>query len=378
MLEMIENIEIDPRNWEFVSLVHSERIYESGFVVNDKLLISFDNKSGGKVALSAIKPEISAPHYHIRPIDMGAAQWYSIECDISKESLDQVGQLVPCLDAASAQSVSLFALLRIFYEDGRSEDISSLQVELRRSRTQQAFPISLGDIPSLSHAQIAAARLIFFIEARNVAIDIYGLTIASVLGAKASYDDDSIARLRAAHDAGSPSLQMRRLSAQDDNLWTGEALEHRSIVPNVFLDFEPGSGRQMTVSRNGDSLDIDFTRTSDGGWRNLEFRFEGVANSGSVSALLYAKGAAGQHGRIEATLILREYDEKFVWEDTHIPVSLPLYSDKESELRLIDLSPLLSDKRDVHRFGIMLFLPPQAELLNVAEMDVFVFDRELV
>ncbi len=379
MLEVIESIEIDPENRDFVSLTRAERIHDFGFEISKGLRVSFEPNVGGKVALSAVNPEISAPHYRIRPIKMGAANWYSMEYDIAGKHLDNIGQIVPTLDAASPQSVTLFALLRIFYKDGRSEDVSSLQVELRRNRMAQAFPISLRDLPTLAHGEITTARLIFFIEARDVVLDVYGLTVTSVRTAKAHYGLEQVRRMRGVHAASpSPSLKRQRLDVDAEALWTGETSEHRPITPEVFLDFQPGEGRRMTVARQGGMLAVDFSETASGDWRNLEFRFEDVHNTGSITVLLYAKGKTGAGKPLEAGLVLREYDEDMVWEDTSIPVTLTLLAEEGGQLRRIDLSPLLSDKRNVHCFGIMMFLPPETEVLQIEEMDAFVFDREIV
>lgn len=378
MLEVIAKIDIDPTNWDLTSLTQDERIHSSGFQIASGLRVNFDPDSGGKIAFSAVCPEISSPHYRIKPIEMGAALWYSLEYDIAGEHLHNVGQIIPTLDASSSQSTTLFSLLRIFYNDGRSEDISSLQVEIRRNRTNQTFPISLDDLSSLSRGEIRAARLIFFIEARNVPLDIYGLTIISVPTVKLPYRINQIKRMRDAHAAGVPSIKRGHLDANVEPLSTGRCLEHRQISPGVFLDFQPGDDRHITVTRQAEKLLLDFSEASSGGWRSLEFRFEEVRNTGSISALVFAKGGAMAKYGLEAGLVLREYDANFLWEDTPLPVSLTLFSEERSELRLFDLSPLLSDKRDLHHFGIMVFLPQEAGMLEVEEMDVFVFDREII
>ncbi|MCM2563600.1 hypothetical protein M8756_15555 [Lutimaribacter sp. EGI FJ00015] len=374
MLKSIEIFQTDPNDWEFLALTQSMKVYSEGFSIRDVLSVKFDNASGGQVGVSANKPEVNDPYYRLCPIKMGGASWYSIEYEVPGAALSNVDQIIPCLDAASLKSVALFAVLRIFYENGRSEDISSAQIELRRDRRRQSFPISLGDIPARAD-QVKAVRVIFFVEARDVDIDIYGLTMATIEAAKTPDSIDTITRLRKAHQGGARSMQLLHLDAAKD-AWTGTAQKHRPIKKSIFLDFQPGEDRQMKVAQKRGCLAVDFAKTASGGWRNLEFRFKRVRNTGTIMAALYAKGRATPE--LEANLVLRSYDKKMNIEDTPIPVSVPLFPKDGSLLRMIDLSPLLTDKWHVHHFGIMVFLPPEAKVLEIEEMDVFIFDREVI
>ena len=374
MLKFIEIFRPNPNDWEFRALAQSMKVYSEDFSIQDALSVSFDSVIGGRIRLSAKNPKVNDPYYRLCPINMGGARWYSIEYEVPGAVLSNVDQIIPCLDAASKKSVALFAVLRIFYENGRSEDISSVQIELRRDRRRQSFPIELGDIP-VRAGQIKTARVIFFIEARDVDIDIYGLTLATIESVKTPDSIDTLTLLRRAHQSGVSTMQRLHLDAAND-AWTGVAHKHRPIKESIFLDFQQGDDRQMTVAQTPGGLAVDFSKTASGSWRNLEFRFDRVFNTGTIMAALYAKGRAARE--LDAALMLRSYDQKMDFEDTPIPVHVPLFPKDGSLLRMIDLSPLLTDKWHIHHFGIMVFLPPETTLLEIEEMDVFIFDSEVV
>lgn len=378
MLARIVDVHVDPNDWNFTALVSAEKVHRKGFVIKDGLRVSFDHKCGAEVSVRAVQPEVSAPYLTIKPINMGAARWYSIECDISDVAWSEVGQLVPCLDAASAQSVSLFSLLRVFYDNGKSEDFSSLQVELRRNRAVQAFPISMAGSLLLNRTSIKGATLILYLESRNVAIDFYGLSILSVAAAPTRYAASQIERLRAACDAGSPTLFRRSIQTQFSEIWTGPTMEFRQIGAGVFLDFEPGAGRSVGVERRENDLVFDFSRAASCGWRSVEFRFDGIIDTGFLSVLLHAKGVNGANGPTHATLILREYGDSSGWKDTNISTHFTLFSEEDTVQRFFDLSPLFKNRTAAHHFGIVIFLPPETIELSIEEFDVFVFDRQLV
>jgi len=378
MIKNILTFKADADDWEFLALRDTEKTCEDTFMIRDTLRVNFDSQAKGAITLCAIKPELSTPFYRLKPVNMGAARWYSIECDIAGDDLRDADQIIPCLDAASAQTASLFAVLRIFHDDGRSEDISSAELELRRPRKAHSFPIALSDLPELDRSKITSGKVIFFVEARDVSVDIFSLTIAAVAAVETIYTDDHTQRLRALHDSGAESLQMRRLHATMDDLWTGETHEHRALCDDIFLDMEPGEDRRIAVTQDAGRIGLDFTQTASGAWRNLEFRFRDIFNSGSMVAVISAKGQSPLDDGINAKLMVRQYGKNFAWEDVHVPVPFTLFSQDTSEQRVIDLSPLLSDTRHVHHIGLMVFLPRTAQTLELEKMEVFIFDREKI
>ena len=377
MIRTLGKFSVDPESTQFKKLLTKEMVHVKSFALGDQLNVKFDGKCDGSIALSAHRPKIGGAHYRIAPVNMGAASWYNIEFDIKGSDLRNIGQVIPCLEAASPKSLTLFSVMRFFYKNGRSQDVSSAQIELCRNRRRQSFPIQLDDLAHMPAEEIDYARVIFKIEARNVDIELYDLTIMGVENASAELAPDGAGALRAMGDSADFPMSRVFIIPQEKDIWTGTASQHRALSDGVFIDFEVGEGRQVKIAQKRNVASFDFRQTAASGWRNLEFRFTNVKNTGAVCALLRASGAHAGSNSIETNVILREYDENFKWQDSPLALKIPLFSKGSSVQQIIDLSPKLADSRQSHTFGILLFFPPETTELQISELEMFVFDRML-
>ena len=357
----------------FLSANQIEKNNTEDILIQDRLLVRFDHQRGETLEVSAIKPTNCAPFYRINPKNMGASEWYSIEYTPLIENTGNASFIIAVLDAASARSATVFVIFRIFYVDGRSEDISSRQIEIRKKRNSRAFWINTHDAESFTDSNIKYCRLIFFVEARNVSLDIYGLSITSATTASCEHDEKKTKRVPSNQNGTSLPLLKRTLSAKSKHLWKTKTRKPLTITENVFIDFEQGLGQEAKITRRDDNLILDFTKTT-GHWRTIEFRFNQVKNTGTVFAILHSQGMSLSASPLDVALVLREYDDDCGWTDAPIPFSLTLHSEKNVIQHLIDVSALLKNSHSYHRFGIFLFFPPETGSVAIKELEVSVFD----
>ncbi|WP_417808911.1 hypothetical protein [Thioclava sp.] len=289
MLEALGEFRVDPNDPSFVSLAQSDHPYTKDVLIQDSLRVNCGDRSGEKLKVSAMEPNNCDPFYRINPINMGASEWYSMEYVPSTKNVAGSGRIVALLDAASAQSATIFAICRIFYKNGRSEDISSRQMEIRKNREKRIFTIDIDDALLFSANNITSFHLLFFIEARNVAIDVYGLSITSIATTNSLHSANDIKRIRFSQKAKTLSRFQRVLGSNVRRVWKGKTNKHRALAKDVFIDFEQGSAIQTSVMHNDNKLIIDFSKAT-GRWRTLEFRFNEVKNTGTTFALLHFKG----------------------------------------------------------------------------------------
>lgn len=379
MLRSLGSLRVDPLSPEFVELRKNPKKHDGTFKISDDLFINFDNSSGGAVEVSAIEPIVGSPYYLIKPISLGGANWFSIEFGIDADNIHKLSQVIPSLDIASPGSATIYATLRLHYEDGRSEDVSSTQVEVKRNRVRQTFPIALGDLHAGISKPISRGTCIFFIEAREVELELYGFGITGIDKEAVTYSGTEIATLRDAAKLGKAEAQHKfALVPGDNRVESRRHLHHSPIADGVFIDFQADEGRAIEIKSSPTGVEMIFENMQPAQWRNFEFRFNDIRNSGNMLAIIrivgsthFSKTTRNQN----ALLAVREYDEHYKWSDTILDIPFRLSPKAGEQIAVIDLYPVLSDARLKHRFGLMVFLPEEVERVELSEMEAFVYDR---
>lgn len=379
MLRPLGTFRVDPSLPTFTEVEKSPKRYDSTFKIGNDLFVNFDNRDGGEVELGAVDPIIGSPYYIIKPVSLGGANWFTIEFGIDASNIHKLSQVIPYLDIASPGSVTLHSTLRLHYEDGRSEDISSTQIEIKRNRVRQTFPIALADLHSGVIRPLLRGTCIFFIEAREVELELYGFGITGVDKEAFSYSGTDIATLRNAAKQDTGSIQHKYAIIPGDNrVETQRHLHHVSIADGVFIDFQPAEGRAVDITSSPSGIEMAFENMQPAQWRNFEFRFDDIRNSGNMLAIIRIVGSthfANNTGNRNGLLAIREYDEHYKWADTLLDIPLRLSSQPGEQVAVIDLYPILTDSRLRHRFGLMVFLPEDVVRVEVSEMESFVYDR---
>lgn len=373
MLEARGEFRVDPNEESFSALAQSDPLRAQDILIQDRLRVSCAHNSGEMLEISAQKTNRCDAFYRISPVNMGASKWYSIEYAPLIENVGSSNQLVAILDAASMQSTTIFAICRIFHPDGRSEDVSSRQIEIRKKRKKHVFSINTDGAEIFLNDNIASCRIIFFIEARNVSIDIYGLDITSLATINQKNSAKNMEEIRSIQKTNVLPRLKRDLNAKSRRGWRTKTKEPWALAKNVFIDFEQGSEQEVAVTRRDKHLVVDFSKAT-GRWRTLEFRFNEVKNTETVFALLHFQGMKLSTPALEVTLVLRQYGDNARWTDVTIPVSLVLHAESKIEQHLIDVSSLLSNDHDYHRFGIFMFFPSGLGAVAIKELEVSVFD----
>jgi hypothetical protein len=268
-------------------------------------------------------------------------------------------------------------MLRVYFEDGTSTDISSLQIELNRGRGVHTFPMTFSDLPAGSLKNATRAILIFFIEARNVALDIFGFSAFGAKKVDYSLAAGDLKKLRDAAKNKGGAVQSKSLLSDRSSPWTGCARQHLPLCEGIFLDFETDGNRIVEVSNRDGRVCVDFSQVADAAWRNLEFRFDGVKNTGTLNMLVCLDGKVAKGPTVQATIVLREYSDDLTWKDRSTEVTLSFSDELQGRQVLLDLSPLLTDTRHIHHFGVMVFLPPETGEIEASLFEIFVYDRDL-
>lgn len=349
------------------------------FPLSKALMVSFESVEGGSVGFSSHRPAAGKPYCTIEPRGMGPSRWFSIELTLDLEQLRHVSQVIPVLEAGAARTVSLFAVLRYVLPNNHILDTSSTQIELRKGRRAYSLPISVGDLPEGSPARATSAKLIFFVEARDVALDLYGLTVVAVgLDDDALVHPDQVTQLRQLALAGDPGVRHASLDASE--LKPGERLQrHTSLSNGVFrIDIDSENGEFVRVARNEGSLVLDFSGAESARWRSLELRFDSVENSGDLRSLVRFCATAdyGEGGGQPIDCTLRYYGDNWDdWIDRAVLEPLDADSSHQERLTQFDISTLLAETGKPHNIGIMCFVPPGCRQLELHGFEVFLYHQ---
>lgn len=359
----------------FQALTHRPERGGAAFELAGGFHIVLGPGARGAVELDARVPFMDAPCYRLRPVGCAARSFYRIEYRLSAALLADLSALIPTLEASSPEGVTVFALLRLVRPDGGTADVGSAQIEVKRDRQLHSFPISLHDLPASDRTGVTEARLCFSIEARPAALHLHRLALHGVEARDDRLSQADLDTLRGLAARQSPRVRRAGITAQRGTGWTGRAEGHQRLADGVYLDFDPAAGRSATLSRADGRVEIAFEHLKDSGWRNLEFRFRDVHQSGSLILVLRAVDATGMQAVLRPRAILRQYDETGGWSDTPLRDPLPVFAGARDGQTKIDLSPLLDETRQIHRFGLMLFFPGEVDRLIFSEIEVFVIDR---
>lgn len=381
MLKNLVEFSVDSSSPDFCEVQNLPVKHDVSFRIGANLLVNFDNSKGGGVEVAAVNPIVGSPYYTIKPINLGGANWFSLEFDINESKLRKLSQIIPYLDVASPESLSLHATLRLHYEDGRSEDVSSTQIEIKRNRVRQNFPIALADLQSAITSPLKRGTCIIFIEAREADLMLYGFGITGVDKEEVRFSDAEVRDLRIAAAQRKGQVEHRyAITTGDNRVKSNRHLRHELIADGVFIDFEPAENRAIDIKSKKHSITMDFEGMSSARWRNFEFRFEEVKNNSNLQAVIRIVGStqlSGDKSNRNAILTVREYDQHYKWTDTVLDTPLRLSSRHGEQVAAIDLYPILTDSRILHSFGLMVFLPEDTVRVDLTEMEAFVYDKTL-
>jgi hypothetical protein len=365
---------VNAEHKDFLRFTGEPSSFTGTFKLIDKFSVHFDTAQGGSVTASSIQPPIGSPFIRISPVDMGAASWYSLEYPIDGTDLQDLGQVIATFDAATPQSATIFAVLRLVQPDKKFSDTSSTQVELRRDRKNYSFPIGLDEVTQDAIKTAEQARLIFFIEARDVDIDLFGLQVFGVPAAPASVDVAAIDNLRTVSKA--PDNALGHVGLDVDAFGKKRKLRHRQeVATDMNFDVDSGKRQHVIAIKNGAEVHFDFAKAPNTRWRTFEFVFNKVTNTGSITALINLDGdAAGQD--IELNCVVRQYsDVAGEWTDTRVLAKLPVSQTPNQTSVSVDLSRVFPDTKHDHNIGILLFIPVDCAALNLKTLEAFVYDK---
>lgn len=375
MLMTLRSVGVDVTDELFQKICLKPVLHDRGFMLAGRLRVSFDPSKGGRVRLAGVLPALGEAHWRLTPVNLGGADWYSIECDLPVGEMSGLDQIIPCLDVTCPRSTAMFALLRVFGRDGRSVDSSSTMVEVRHERRRHAFPICLSDLPAGILQGAQRATMIFFIEARAVDLHVYGMSVTGVRAATPVLSDDAHEALRATLPA--TEGQMRRLVLDAGAVaWAAGLLEGMTeLCPGIFLDLETGPGRAVALDVAAGSLTVDFNGLETAQWRSLEFRFADFVDTGAVQVAVRMMASTAGGDPVQAGMVLRQYkDEGAGFADSALAPPLMFYPSGPAQEQVYDLSARLPEDRASHAVGIMLFLPPSVMRLHVRRIEVTLFD----
>ena len=358
----------DRADASFAALCETPITPGQGFALLGRLTVSFDPSKGGRVRAAGRVPPHGAPHVRLSPLALGGAAWFTLEYDLVPGDLAGLECIIPSLDAACARKVTVFAVLRIEEAQGGTRDGSSTLIEIGQTRRRHAFPIALDMVTPDVLRQARRATVIFFIEARDVALDFYGLRLVGLLSAGPHLPDpDDAPRAEVA-----PLRRRLDVALASGREGPVEALS--AIAEDVFLDIEPGPDRAVAVMAAPAGLQLDFGAAAASAWRSLEFRFAEVADGGDLMAAIAVGAHTGQGGAVRATAVLRLYPGDVTgFRDIVLSGEIMIYPHGPAQEWVFPLSPHLPDTRATHDFGVMLFLPPDTGRLSVKALEVAVF-----
>jgi hypothetical protein len=328
----------------FAALCEAPITNATGFPLLGRLTVSFDPSKGGRVRAAGRVPPHGAPHVRLSPLALGGAAWFTLEYDLVPGDLAGLDCIVPSLDAACARKVTVFAVLRIEEGQGGSRDSSSTLIDIGQTRRRHAFPIVLDTIAPDVLRQARRATVIFFIEARDVALDLYGLRLVGLrsIGPHPVEPDDAprteTAPLRRRLDMAAVAGLGSPVDGPVDGL--------TAIAEGVFLDIEPGPDRAVAIMTAPAGLQLDFASTAASAWRSLEFRFADVADTGDLMAAIAVAAHTGQGGAVRAMSVLRHYpDDGSGFRDIVLSGEIMIYPHGPALEWVFPLSPHLPDTR---------------------------------
>jgi len=359
---------------DFLRFTNEPSSFTSPFQLMDTFSVHFDASKGGSVTATGIQPPIGSPFIRVSPVDMGAAAWYSFEYPINGADLQGLSQVIATFDAATPQSATVFAVLRLMQPDRKFSDTSSTQVELRRDRKNYSFPIGLDKFSQEAIKTAKQGRLIFFIEARDVDIDLFGVQVFGVPASPTGIDGPAIDKLREITQGSDDAVSHVALNV--DAFGKKRKLRHCNEMATA-LNFDVDSSKRgyVIATQKGAAAHFDFAKAPNTRWRTFEFVFSDVTNTGSTTALINLEGdAAGQD--IELNCVVRQYsDVKGEWTDTHVLAKLPVGKTQKQTSVTLDLSRVFPDTKHEHSFGIFLFIPTECAALNLKTLEAFVYDK---
>ncbi len=339
----------------------------SDFDLFDGLRVNLDAKAGGQASVMAACPPVGRPFFRITHHSGDTARWMALSCALHLSDLARADRLVVSLFASSPETVTLFALLRLYSADGSWSDTSSAQIELRRQARTHVCPISLDDLPPDALARANRACLMILVESRDVAIDLSGIEVVAVPSDPVSPADAMLDHLRSAPDVYRVAQQVGPPKPLTPH--------HISLGGSVFVDSDPKSAAPVLTDGSGDALTITFAGSCDSGWQSIEFRFAGVADSSGLTALFRIDAQAEYDRETHATVVVRRYLPDGTWSDSGPAATLALTAQRQTGYALVDLYAMLGDARATHDFGVMLFLPRGCTALSLFDAEAFVYDR---
>lgn len=348
------------------------QVFTKRFSMGNGLWVGFDGARSNKMRARAVLPVAGRPYYRLTPVDMGASRWLTVEGTLDIDSLRTLGQVVPVLNAAALRTVSLFAVLRLNLGGSKFVDTSSTQIELRREPRALSFPVSLDDLPKDALAEAQSAKLIFFLEARDVDIDFYGLEILGVPRVDAALS--VAAGLRASALAGASNIVHRVLDASSVTS-SGRLDGFREFADGVNLDVDTEDGQRVDFRSKKGALRFDYASARSSRWRTFEFRFTDVETSDSTTALIALEGSASTDASWASIPVLVRRYRAAGWEDSEMVGALDVDTEESRCATIIDLAPVLADDRKRQTFGLVLFVPARCRSLQFSRFEAFVYDR---
>ena len=339
----------------------------SDFDLFDGLTVKLDAKAGGQASIMAARPLVGRPFFRITHHSGDTARWMALSCALDLSDLVRADRLVVSLFAAAPETVSVFALLRLYSADGSWSDTSSAQIELRRQPRTHVCPISLDDLPPGALSRANRACLMILVESRDVAIDLSGLEVVAVPSDPVTPSEAILDHLRSAPDVHRVALQVvppKPLSTH-----------HISLGGTFFVDSDPKSAAAVLTAGPAGALTVAFPESLESSWQSIEFRFGGIADSSGLTALFRIDAQAEYDRQPQATVVVRRYLPDGTWSDSGPAATLALTAQRETGTALVYLYAMLGDARPTHDFGVMLFLPRGCTALSLFDAEVFVYDR---
>lgn len=326
----------------------------------------------------------------ITPVTMGASRWFTLELSLDITDLQDCSSIVPVVVAAAGQSASVFAAIRIFDSNHGCADTGSVQLEFRKDRQSHSFPIDLTEVDEETRRNATEARLIFFVEARDVNIDLYSLQIYGIRAVEEKHaNQNSEAACRSVLAGAAASGLVRQL--RPEGLTSSDRLSGETkFGDECFLNYDSANGQSVSLETSNGWAIFDFSGARESRWRTLEFRFSLIKPaarralspfSKSVEVIKFPKDPAVAI-RLQAyapdvdrvchlPMKLRLYDEdghpSF---DTGNILALNIGREPLTEALVEPLSAHLPVRGRISAIGALFYVPPQRGRLAIREFVV--------
>lgn len=364
-------IQVTPENAHFSTLIGKEpRELFPGELLGGRIQISYDQSRGGKIFLSMHHP-ISGKYFcTLKPYEMGESRWYSLELGIDIDTIKRASQIIPILEASSARNVTLSAVLRIGNANGQFTDTGSSQIVLGRRPSAHSLPISLSDLPEDAFLQASSARIIFFIEARDVAIDFFSLMVVAVSPPpETSKALIEYLRQRVGESALHHIALGRPKHGKDRKIkWSHD------IDNNIRIDIDSSQKQFVHLTSGVVSNRLDFTKAIDTRWRTLELRFDHVENTGNLATLI-SFGAESKGKTQRFGFFLRVYNADWTAWDDKGELGVITLGDESSEKQISSLIfDKLPDNTLYNNIGLICFIPNECDVLDIHTLEAFIYD----